>query len=68
MIEIIAYIILGSIQLLFIILMIYGMIKVLPYGIIGLLLITGFGLLLIKAIKDRLKSKEDNYYSKNIEK
>jgi hypothetical protein len=45
---------------------IIGLVDVLPEGIVGLLAIAGFGLLLIKVIKDRLTNKEDNYYSKNV--
>jgi len=45
---------------------IIGLVDVLPEGIIGLFAIAGFGLLLIKVIKDRLTNKEDNYYSKNV--
>lgn len=48
------------------VLLITDLIDVLPEGLIGLAVIAGFGLLLIKAIKDRLTNKEDNYYSKNI--
>ncbi len=48
------------------VLLITDLIDVLPEGLIGLAAIAGFGLLLIKAIKDRLTNKEDNYYSKNI--
>ena len=47
-------------------LIITDLIDVLPEGIVGLLAIAGFGLLLIKVIKDRLTNKEDNYYSKNV--
>ena len=50
----------------YLVVVIMGLVDVLPEGIIGLLAIAGFGLLLIKAIKDRLTNKEDNYYSKNV--
>lgn len=50
----------------YLVLIITDLINVLPEGIIGLLAIAGFGLLLIKVIKDRLTNKEDNYYSKNV--
>lgn len=34
--------------------------------VVGLPLI-GFGILVVKVVVDRLKSSEDNYYSKNVE-
>jgi hypothetical protein len=37
-------------------------------GIIGLAAILAFGLLFIKALKDRCRNKEDKYYSDNIDK
>jgi len=50
----------------YLVIIVIGLVDVLPEGVVGLLAITGFGLLLIKAIKDRLANKEDNYYSKNV--
>ncbi len=50
----------------YLVVVIMGLVDVLPEGIVGLLAIAGFGVLLIKVIKDRLANKEDNYYSKNI--
>lgn len=44
-----------------------GMIAAFPYGIIGFVAIAGFGFLFVKIIKDRLTSKEDDYYSNNVE-
>lgn len=66
--EKVAYIILAAIAVLFLFGMLAGFIAALPYGIIGLLIIIAFGLLFIKVIKDRLSSKEDDYYSKKVEK
>ncbi len=45
-----------------------GLVLAWPYGIIGLVGITGIGLLLIKVLSDRLKNKEDDHYSKNVDK
>ncbi|MFC1945027.1 hypothetical protein ACFLX5_06110 [Chloroflexota bacterium] len=50
----------------YLVVIIIGLVDMLPEGIVGLLAITGFGLLLIKVIKDRLTNKEDSYYSKNV--
>ncbi len=62
------YLILAIIVGLWFIAIIVGMIAILPFGLIGLLLIVGIGLLLIKVIKERLSNKEDDYYNRNIEK
>jgi hypothetical protein len=37
-------------------------------GIIGLVTIIGFGLLFIKALTDRLASKKDDKYSRDVKK
>ena len=43
------------------------MIATFPFGLIGLLLIAGVGILLIKVLKERMKNKEDDYYSREID-
>ena len=45
-----------------------GMISAFPVGLIGIIALLGFGILFIKVLKERLESKEDDYYSKNIDK
>ena len=45
-----------------------GVIAAFPYGLLVLLGLLGVGVLLIKVIKERLANKEDDYYSKNVEK
>ena len=64
--EKIAYAILLIVLISLVIAMLAGLITLLPYGLPALVLITGFGLLFMKALKERLQSKEDNYYSKNV--
>lgn len=66
--EKIGYLLIGSVALLWIIGMVAGMIVAFPYGLIGLVVLAGFGLLFAKVLKERLASKEDDYYSKNIQK
>lgn len=44
------------------------MIAAFPVGIIGFIAIIGIGLLFAKVVQERLANKEDDYYSKNIEK
>ena len=48
--------------------MLVGLIATFPIGIIGLLAIFGIGLLFAKVIRERLANKEDNHYSKTVEK
>jgi len=45
----------------------FGAIAALPYGLVGLLAITGIGVLFIKVIRDRIGNKEDDYYSKHVD-
>ena len=66
--EIAAYIILAVVAICWILAIIISLVAFLPYGLIGLVVITAFGLLFIKVFKDRLTNKEDDYYSKKIDK
>ena len=66
--EKVGYLLLGSVAALYTIAMVVGMIAIFPFGLIGLAAIAGVGLLLIKVIKERLNNKEDDYYSKKVDK
>lgn len=66
--EKIAYVILIIVAICWLIAMIAGMVVAFPSGLIGLVAIIGFGLLFVKALKDRLSNKEDDHYSKEVEK
>lgn len=66
--EKIGYVLLGIVAACLLIAMLAGMIAAFPFGIIGLLAIIGVGFLFAKVIKDRLSNKEDDYYSKNVDK
>ena len=66
--EYLGYFFLAIVVIIWIIAMIVGMIVAFPFGIIGLVAITGIGLLLIKVITDRLQNKEDDHYSENVDK
>lgn len=66
--EKIGYILLLIVAVCWLIAMLVGMIAAFPFGIIGLVAIIGIGLLFAKVVKDRLSSKEDDHYSKNVEK
>ena len=66
--EKIGYIFLAIVALCWLTGMVIGLIAIFPFGIIGLLGIIGIGLLFVKVLRERLKSKEDDYYSKTVEK
>ena len=63
-----AYIILAVVAICWILAIIISLIAFFPYGLIGLVVITAFGLLFIKVLKDRMTNKEDDYYSNKIDK
>jgi len=63
-----AYIILIIVTIAWIIAWIVGMFENIWLGIIGLATIVGLGLLFIKAFFDRLASKKDDKYSRDIKK
>jgi hypothetical protein len=62
------YILLSIVVVIWIAGIFVGLIVAFPFGIIGLIAIAGIGILLIKVLTDRLENKEDNYYSKNVDK
>ena len=66
--ENIGYILLGIAAVCWIVAIIIGVIVAFPVGLIGLITIIGIGFLFAKVIKDRLENKEDDHYSKNIDK
>lgn len=66
--EKVAYVILIVVIIAWIIAWIVGMFENVWLGIIGLVTIVGLGLLFIKALTDRLASKKDDKYSRDVEK
>ena len=66
--EKVGYTILIIVAITWMIAMIIGMFENLWIGIIGLITIIGLGFLFIKALADRLASKKDDKYSKEIKK
>ena len=66
--EKIGYLLLAIIVIVYVAAIVYGSIAAFPYGLVGLVLIAGIGVLLVKVIKERLKNKEDDYYSKKVDK
>lgn len=47
--------------------MIIGMIAIFPYGLIGLVGLAGIAIMVFVVIRDRITSKEDDHYSKNVD-
>ena len=45
-----------------------GVIAAFPLGLLGLVALVGIGALVVKVLKERLGSAEDDYYDKNVEK
>ncbi len=66
--ENIGYVLLGIVFVCWLVIIILGMVAAFPFGLIGLIAIVGIGFLFAKVINDRIKNKEDDYYSKNIDK
>ena len=48
--------------------MLAGFIAAFPFGLLGLAALAGVGLLFAKVVKERMASKEDDHYSKTVEK
>jgi F0F1-type ATP synthase assembly protein I len=66
--ENIGYILLGVVAIAWFIAVLVGMVAAFPFGIFGLLAILGFGFLFAKVVKERMRNKEDKYYSENVDK
>ncbi|MFH1063172.1 MAG: hypothetical protein V1747_09875 [Candidatus Omnitrophota bacterium] len=66
--EKLAYVILSIVAVGWLIAMGIGMVVAFPFGIIGLAVILALGLLFVKALKERLASRKDDRYSKDVEK
>lgn len=66
--EKVGYIILGTVGAVWLLLMLVGMVAAFPIGLIGLVVLAGFGFLFAHVVKTRLESRDDDYYSKKIDK
>jgi len=62
------YVILSIVALGWLGVIIFGMIAAFPYGLFGFIVLIGLGLLFAKVVQDRMENKEDDYYSKNVDK
>ena len=68
MIETIAYVVLGSVAVAYLVAMIAGLIALWPWGIVGLVVLAAVGALFWKVLRDRLTNAEDDHYSRNVHK
>lgn len=46
--------------------MIAGLISIYPLGLIGLVVLAGFGLLFFKVLGERLANREDDHYDETV--
>jgi F0F1-type ATP synthase assembly protein I len=65
--EKVAYVLLAVVGVVWLGFILYGMVQTWPFGIIGFIALGALGLLFAKVIKDRLRSDEDDHYSKNVD-
>jgi uncharacterized membrane protein YkvI len=62
------YSLLAIIMIIYMVAMFIGMIAAFPYGLLGLLFVAGLGILMVKVLKERMRNKEDDYYSREVDK
>lgn len=65
--EKLGYTLLAIVALVWLIAMVTGMIVAFPVGLLGLIALLGIGVLFIKVLKERLTNKEDDHYSKHVD-
>jgi hypothetical protein len=65
--EKVGYACLGLLALFYLGALIAGSIAAFPLGLLGLVALVGIGALLVKVIGERLRNREDDHYSKNID-
>ncbi len=65
--EKIGYALLAIVAIVWLVAMITGMIVAFPFGLLGLIALLGVGILFIKVLKDRMTSKEDDHYSRHVD-
>ncbi|MEM7698216.1 MAG: hypothetical protein AAF236_07415 [Verrucomicrobiota bacterium] len=61
-----AAVLFGFIVLGYVGVLIAGMLELMPWGLIGLVILFGFAFLFGWILKDRLGNKEDDHYDKNV--
>ena len=65
--EKIGYACLGLLALFYLGALIVGSVAAFPLGLLGLVALVGIGALAIKVIGERLRNREDDHYSKNVD-
>lgn len=68
MLERVGYLFLIVALIAWVYLLVKGLIEALPEGLIGFVIIAGFGFLFWKVVRDRVNNEEDDYYDKNVDK
>jgi hypothetical protein len=63
-----AYAILLGLAVLWVLAVVAGMIAAFPFGVLGLLAMIAVGLLFIKVLRERLANREDDHYSRHVDK
>ena len=66
--EKVGYSLLALVAVVYLVAMLVGMIAAFPIGILGLLVLIGIGVLLLKVVKERRNNSEDDYYDKTVDK
>ena len=62
------YVLLGIVALIYAGAVLIGLIAIFPWGIIGFIAILGIGFLFAKVVSDRLSNREDDHYSRHVDK
>ena len=65
--EKLGYTCLGLVALFYLGALIVGAVAAFPLGLLGLVALVGIGALCIKVISERLRNREDDHYSKNVD-
>ena len=62
------YTLLSIVGIIWLVLVIVGMVGAYPWGLIGFIALIGFGVLFVRVLADRLENREDDHYSRNVDK
>jgi hypothetical protein len=65
--EVLDYSLLAAAALLWLVAAVIGLVEVFPIGLVGLIALLGIGLLFVKALRERRRNREDDYYSTHID-
>ncbi|MDP6419222.1 MAG: hypothetical protein QF492_08725 [Candidatus Krumholzibacteria bacterium] len=68
MMEKTGYTLLSIVGIIWLVLVIVGMVGAYPWGLIGFIALIGFGVLFVRVLADRLENREDDHYSRNVDK